>query len=66
MMGRGLLGVLPILLVVGWCVGTAGLGFAQAEKVAYLTQVRPILSGYCYQCHGEDAPNRETELRVDR
>ena len=66
MMGRGLLGASLILLVVGGSVGTAGLGYAQTEKVDYLTQVRPILSGYCYPCHGEDASNREAELRLDR
>ncbi len=66
MMGRGLRHASLILLVVGWSVGTAGLGLAQTEKVDYLTQVRPILSGYCYQCHGEDASTREAELRLDR
>ena len=45
MTGRGLLSAALILLVVGWA-GTAGLGFAQTEKVDYLTDVRPILSGY--------------------
>ena len=58
MTGRGLLSAALILLVVGWA-GTAGLGFAQTEKVDYLTDVRSILSGYCYQCHGVVASSRE-------
>ena len=65
MVQRGLLSATLILLVVGWSAGTSVLGLAQPEKVDYLTQVRPILSGYCYQCHGEDASNREAELRLD-
>ena len=28
--------------------------------------VRPILSGKCYKCHGPDAAAREAKLRLDR
>jgi len=66
MMRRGILCATAILLVVGWSAGTSVLGLAQAEKVDYLTDVQPILSGYCYQCHGEDASTREADLRLDR
>ena len=58
--------ILLILLVAGWSVGAPGPGLAQTEKVDYETQIQPILSGYCYQCHGEDASTREAELRLDR
>jgi mono/diheme cytochrome c family protein len=64
-MRRGLLSATSILLVVGWSAGAPGPGLAQTEQVDYLTDVRPILSGYCYQCHGEDSSTREAELRLD-
>jgi len=28
--------------------------------------VRPLLSKYCFECHGPDASSREAELRLDR
>ena len=58
-------GAALIVLAVGWSVGATGRGQAQTERVDYLTQVQPILSDYCYQCHGEDASTREAELRLD-
>ena len=55
------------VLIIGCGVGSGGPSIAQTgRKVDYRTQVRPILAGYCYQCHGEDAANREAELRLDR
>lgn len=54
-------------IVIAWTLGATGPGYAQAEKpVDYRTQVRPILSGYCYGCHGEDEQAREAGLRLDR
>ncbi|MCW1925089.1 DUF1553 domain-containing protein [Luteolibacter arcticus] len=38
---------------------------AAAEEVDFATQVQPILSEYCYHCHGPDAGTREAELRLD-
>jgi mono/diheme cytochrome c family protein len=35
------------------------------EKIDYRTQVKPILSEYCYECHGTDEKKRESELRLD-
>jgi mono/diheme cytochrome c family protein len=57
----------PLIGILAACaLGTAGPGYAQAEKpVDYRTQVRPILAGYCYGCHGEDAKKREAGLRLD-
>lgn len=34
-------------------------------KIDFRTQIRPILSDKCYACHGPDAGQRQTELRLD-
>lgn len=51
-------------LAAAWAVGSAAAGGAQAEeKVDYRTQIRPILSEYCYECHGPEKD--ESGLRLD-
>ena len=47
-----------------------GLQFAQigeclAEVLQFNQQIRPILSEYCFQCHGPDANKRQGDLRLD-
>ncbi len=36
-----------------------------AEPLRYNTDIRPILSDYCFACHGPDKANRKGELRLD-
>ncbi len=38
---------------------------ADGERVRFSRDVRPILSEYCYACHGPDAKKREAERRLD-
>jgi hypothetical protein len=41
-------------------------GSGGAQKLEFNKHVRPILSDRCYFCHGPDASNRKTKLRLDR
>lgn len=52
-------------------IGTAMLCLAMAptllsEEISYNYQVRPILSDKCFGCHGPDAANNKSELRLDK
>ena len=62
---------LPILsrglALAGACLGF-GLCLAaggEPESVDFTRQVRPILSAYCFACHGPDAKARQADLRLD-
>jgi hypothetical protein len=37
-----------------------------ADKLEYNRDIRPILSNTCFACHGPDAGNRQSGLRLDR
>lgn len=52
------------LLVAGWFAAPAANGQTDG-KVDYVTDVKPILAGFCYECHGEDRSRREANLRLD-
>lgn len=43
-----------------------GSGLSRADSPDFQSQVRPILSEYCFTCHGPDAQSREADLRLDR
>ena len=49
--------LIPVLLVAA-C-------HSFAWGVDFTNQVRPILSEYCFHCHGPDKSTREAKLRLD-
>jgi mono/diheme cytochrome c family protein len=54
------------LMAGGWLwIGGSSLAVEPAAKIDYSRQVRPILSGRCFQCHGPDADARQADLRLD-
>ena len=38
---------------------------AAGKAVDYQREVRPVLSRYCFQCHGPDDKARKAKLRLD-
>jgi mono/diheme cytochrome c family protein len=64
---RTRLGAVSALLAAAWGQGSLRPTSAAAqETIDYLKQVKPILVGYCYECHGPDVENRESDLRLDQ
>lgn len=59
---------LPVspLYLTGWLLGCLTCcGAAEAQRVDFNRDVRPILSDRCFKCHGPDAANQESEFRLD-
>ena len=53
----------------GLWIATAWLGRAADEPISFNRQIQPILSEYCYHCHGPDSGTRKPKsnpLRLDR
>jgi len=44
---------------------SASLQAADAPKISFTRQIKPILTGRCYACHGPDEKERKGELRLD-
>ncbi len=58
-MKTALLGVIVLCLACLQCVA------ASSEDVSFSRDIRAMLSDKCFQCHGPDAGNRKSDLRLD-
>ena len=52
---------LPAALCLAWL----SVGPSSAASVDFSREVLPILSDYCFQCHGPDEKARKAKLRLD-
>jgi hypothetical protein len=49
----------------GYLFGLLAAASAWAQPVEFNREIRPILSDRCFACHGPDAGNRKSALRLD-
>jgi hypothetical protein len=58
--------LVPRLLTVALLSSTLAAPASAAEaKISFTRQIKPILAGKCFACHGPDEKERKAELRLD-
>src|ERR1700722_6193165 len=68
MFGRRRLLFSWVILLAGACCATTGVQPAEAadaERVEFNRDIRPLLADRCFPCHGPDAGHRKAGLRLD-
>lgn len=50
-----------LLAVIVFCTASQ----AKDTPIAFSRDIRPILAGHCFKCHGPDEASREADLRLD-
>jgi hypothetical protein len=54
-----------LLLIAPLLVGISSVIRADESTIVFSRDIRPILAGHCFNCHGPDEGSREGELRLD-
>jgi len=56
-----------LLALLGLCllIPSASGQEAQSDDMQFNREIRPILSEFCFSCHGPDASHRQADLRLD-
>ena len=54
--------LLPVLLLLAFLPSLVGV---EESQIDYNRDVRPILAGKCYACHGPDKETRKAKRRLD-
>ncbi|MCP3915696.1 MAG: DUF1549 domain-containing protein [bacterium] len=56
----------PVLLFLVLTASATAAFLDSEEPIDFATEIRPLLSDRCFQCHGPDAANVEAGLRLDQ
>jgi hypothetical protein len=65
MMKNNLAGNLALICLLLNSAASFGQDVRGDAQIGFNDQIRPILSEYCFACHGPDSASRKAELRLD-